>query len=60
MLPEIWSGKDKIPLSFWAIFCPFTPLLTPNIKTWKKCKKIPGDTLFDVCTINGDHMTYGS
>ena len=26
-------------LSFWAICCPFTPLLTPNIKIWKKCKK---------------------
>ena len=26
-------------LSFWANFCPFfTPLLTPKIKIWKKCK----------------------
>ena len=23
-------------LSFWAIFCPFTPLLTPKIKIWNK------------------------
>ena len=23
-------------LSFWVIFCPFTPLLTPKIKIWKK------------------------
>ena len=26
-------------LSFQAIFCSFTPLLTPKIKFWKKCKK---------------------
>ena len=26
-------------LSFWAIFCPFTPLLTPKIKIWNRCKK---------------------
>ena len=25
-------------LSFWAIFCPFTPLLTKKIKIWNKCK----------------------
>ena len=25
--------------SFWAIFCPFTPLLTPKIKIWNKCIK---------------------
>ena len=25
--------------SFWAIFCIFTPLLTPKIKTWKNVKK---------------------
>ena len=26
-------------MSFWAIFCSFTPLLTPKIKIWNKCKK---------------------
>ena len=25
-------------LSFWSIFCTFTPLLTPEIKILKKCK----------------------
>ena len=29
----------QIFLSFWSIFCPFTPLLTPEIKIWNKCKK---------------------
>ena len=26
-------------LSFWALFCPFTPLLTPKIKIWNILKK---------------------
>ena len=26
-------------LLFYAIFCSFTPLVTPKIKIWKKCKK---------------------
>ena len=34
MLPEIWN--TTIFLSFWAIFCPFTPLATPKIKIWNK------------------------
>ena len=38
MLPEIWNMTDNF-LSFWAIFCPFTPLLTLKIKIWNKCKK---------------------
>ena len=25
--------------TFWTMFCPFTRLLTPKIKIWKKCKK---------------------
>ena len=48
-------------LSLWAIFCPFTPLLTPKIKIWNKCKNKPGDIiLLDMCTINEDHMMYSS
>ena len=30
---EIWSMTD------WAIYCPFTPLITWQIKIWKKQKK---------------------
>ena len=26
-------------LAVWVFFCPFTPLLTPKIKNWKKKKK---------------------
>ena len=38
MLPEIWNTTNNF-LLFWAIFSPFTPLLTPKIKVLKKCKK---------------------
>ena len=43
-------------LSFWAIFCPFTPLLMPKIKLWKKCKQTGYIILLH---INEDHMMYG-
>ena len=39
MLPEIWSVTRYNFWSFWAISWPFTPLLTPKINIWKKCKK---------------------
>ena len=38
MVPEIWSVTDRIFLSFWIAFCPFTPLLTWKIKIFKKWK----------------------
>ena len=37
MLPEIWSVTDRFFLSFWLIFCPFTPARKIKIsKKWKK------------------------
>ena len=42
MVPEIWSTTGNI-LSFWTIFCPFTPLTTQKIKIlkkWKNCLEI--------------------
>ena len=52
---------DTYFLSFWPIYCPFTPLLTTTIKIWRKCKKKPGDIiLLHMCTINEDHMMHGS
>ena len=42
-------------LSFLAIFCPFTPLLTLKIKIWEKCKKN-----LEILSLNEDHMMYGS
>ena len=32
-------------LSFWAIFYPFTPLMTPKITTWKNVKKTLRDII---------------
>ena len=43
MVPEIPSATDKFFLSFWTIFCSFTPLITRKIKIlrkWKKCLEI--------------------
>ena len=48
-------------LSFWTIFCPFTTQLTPKLKIWKKCTKRPRNIiLLHMCTINEDHVMYGS
>ena len=44
-------------LSFWAIFCSFSPLLTWEIKILK-LKKTPGDIILNIFTINDNHM-YG-
>ena len=41
MLPEIWIVTDIIFCTILGHFLPFTPLLTPNIKIWKKCTKHP-------------------
>ena len=47
-------------LSFWAIFCPSIPLTTRKIKILK-LKKMPGDIIIlHICTINDNHMMYGS
>ena len=37
--PGIWSDTDRMFLSFWSIFFPFTPLTTDKIKILKKWKK---------------------
>ena len=58
-------------LSFWTIFCLFTPLTTWKIKIFKKWKKnnkkkqqkkkTPEDIIIlHKCTINDNHMMYGS
>ena len=48
-------------LPFWTIFCTFTPLTTWKIKILKKMKKTPGDIIIlHMCTINDNHMMYGS
>ena len=39
IVPEIWSTTDRTYLSFWAMFCTFTPLTTQKIKILKKWKQ---------------------
>ena len=51
-------------LSFWTIFCPFTPCPTPHPpfnnpknQNFEKMKKTPGDIIIlHKCPINDDHM----
>ena len=45
-------GKRQTFLSFWAIFCPFTPLENQN---FEKMKKASGDVIIlHMCTKNHD------
>ena len=47
-------------LSFWTVFCPFTPLTMRKSKFWKM-KKPPGDIIIlHICTINDNYVMYGS
>ena len=47
--------------SFWAIFCPFTPLTTRKMKILKTYKKTPWDIIILYkCTQNHGHMLYYS
>ena len=50
MLPEIWV-QHTIFCHFGSFFCPFTPLLAPKIKNWKKIRRY---FLFHMCKINKD------
>ena len=59
-VPEIQSEKHIFFLIL-GHFLSFTQLLTPKIKLWKKYKKTPGNIIFlHMCTMNEDHMMYGS
>ena len=62
MMYASWDMEYKRPnfLSFWAIFCSFTPLLTPKIKNWKKLQKTGDIILLHWCTINEVNIVYGS
>ena len=47
--------------SFWTIFCPFTPPKNLENHNFEKTKKTPGDIIIlHMCTINENHMMYGS
>ena len=66
MVPEIQSETDRFFCHSEAIFCPFTNPPSPNDpeiqnlkKKWKKCLEILFFYTY-MCTINEDHMIYGS
>ena len=62
MVPEIWSVTDRIFCHF-GLFFAFLPLPPPNnLKNlnFEKLKKAPGDIILHLCTINNNHMMYGS
>ena len=44
----------------WAIFCSLSPLTTPKIKILKLKKTLGEIIILHICTINDNHMTYGS
>ena len=63
MIYGSWDTKcnRQIFLSFWTIFCPFTPLTTWKMKILKKWKKTHGDNIIlHKGTINDNHLMYGS
>ena len=48
-------------LPFHPVFCPYAPLWTQKIKILKLWKKTPGAiTILQRCTMNDNHMMYGS
>ena len=62
MIPEIWSVTDRI-FSHFDHFLPFypTPPKPNESKFWKKRKKnLRNAILLHKCTINDNHMIYGS
>ena len=47
--------------SFWAIFCPFTPVTAKKNENFKNMKKIPEDIIIlHQYAKNHDHMLYCS
>ena len=48
-------------LSFWTVFLPFYPPNNSKNQNFEKLKKTPGDIIIlHMCTINDNHMMYGS
>ena len=46
--------------SFWTTFCPFTLLTTQKSKFWKNERNTWTFIILQKCTINDNHMMYGS
>ena len=55
MIPEIWSATDR------KFFCSFNPPNKLENQNFEKMKKVRRDTIIlHMCTINENHMMYGS
>ena len=60
MVPEIWSMTKRIFCHFGPFFSLFTPN-NPENQSFEKMNKTPGDiTILHMCTINDNHLMYGS
>ena len=60
MVPELWSTQTKI-FVILDHFLHFYPPNNPKNQNFEKMKKTPGDIIIlHKCTINGNHMMYGS
>ena len=59
MVSEIWSMTDRI-FVILDHFLPFYPTNNPKNQNREKIKKTPGDIILQMCTINDNHMMYGS
>ena len=66
MMSGSWAteGDGQNFLSVWVILCPFTPLTICKIKILKKLKEKKKKRLeiiiLQMCTINNNHIMYGS
>ena len=60
MVPKIWRMTDRI-FVILDHFLPFYPPNNPKNQNFDKIKKLPTDTIIlQMCTINDNHMMYGS
>ena len=60
MVPQISSARDRILCHLWLFF-PFYPPNNSENKNFGKIKTMPEDIIiFHMCTINENHMMYGS
>ena len=60
MVPEITSATDRI-FVILDHFLPFYPRNNSKYENFEKVKKTPTDiTILHLCTINDNHMIYGS
>ena len=58
---DVWFLRYAVRqdfLSFWVIFCPFTPN-NPQNQDFEKMKKTPRDIIIlHMCAINDNHVMY--